>query len=290
MTAVTEDPASRRCWSSSSAAAGSTSPATSAPACSVASGEDGGRRHPSYGDYLDYLEVHPDEFVQLFETLLINVTAFFRDPASWERLRRHAPLLAAKKAGEPIRVWSAGCASGQEAYTAAIVFAEPIGPDAFRDRVKIYATDVDLDALNQARQAITPPETEPVPADLHEVLRGADERLAFRKDLRRSVIFGRHDLMGDAPISRLDLLICRNALMYFNAETQARILRPSTSRCPRAASCSSARRRCCSPTATRSRPRPEEAHLRQAAADDAQLARRRLRQRRGRRRWRRRPH
>ena len=183
----------------------------------------------SFSDYLDYLEVHPDEYEQLFEMLLINVTEFFRDPESWEHLREAVlpELLAAKGVGEPVRVWSAGCASGQEAYTTAMVFAELMGVEAFRERVKIYATDIDEDALNQARLATySAKETESVPAELRErYFERADRRLAFRKDLRRTVIFGRNNLVGDAPISRLDLLICRNTLMYFNAETQGRILR-----------------------------------------------------------------
>ena len=85
----------------------------------------------AFGDYLDYLEVHPDEFEQLFDTLLINVTEFFRDPPAWEHLARRsaAGLLAAKPADEPIRVWSAGCATGEEAYTIAMLLAEALGED-----------------------------------------------------------------------------------------------------------------------------------------------------------------
>ena len=183
----------------------------------------------SFGDYLDYLEVHPDEYEQLYESLLINVTEFFRDPAAWEYLREDVlpGLLEGKSAEEPVRVWSAGCSSGQEAYTVAIVLAEMLGVDAYRERVKIYATDIDEDALNQARLAVyTAKQIESVPADLRgRYFERADQRLAFRKDLRRTVIFGRNNLVQDAPISRLDLLICRNTLMYFNAETQARVLR-----------------------------------------------------------------
>jgi two-component system CheB/CheR fusion protein len=183
----------------------------------------------SFGDYLDYLEVNPTEYDELFETLLINVTEFFRDPLAWEHLRDEAlpAMLATKGEDEPIRVWSAGCASGQEAYTAAIVLAELVGEERFRDQVKIYATDIDEDALSQARLATYPAkEFESVPPELREkYFERADQRLAFRKDLRRTVIFGRNNLVQDAPISRLDLLICRNTLMYFNAETQARILR-----------------------------------------------------------------
>ena len=183
----------------------------------------------SFSDYLDYLEVHPDEYEQLYEMLLINVTEFFRDPESWQHLQEAVlpELLAAKKVGEPVRVWSAGCASGQEAFTAAMVFAELMGVEAFRERVKIYATDIDEDALNQARLATySAKEIESVPVSLRErYFERADRRLTFRKDLRRTVIFGRNNLVSDAPISRLDLLICRNTLMYFTAETQGRILR-----------------------------------------------------------------
>ena len=185
----------------------------------------------SFGDYLDYLEVHPDEYEQLFETLLINVTEFFRDPPAWEHLRerRCCPaLLAGKADDEPIRVWSAGCASGQEAYTVAMVLAELLGVDAYRERVKIYATDIDEDALaaGAAGDLHAPRRSRRVPEELRErYFERADQRSAFRKDLRRTVIFGRNNLVQDAPISRLDLLVCRNTLMYFNAETQARILR-----------------------------------------------------------------
>jgi two-component system CheB/CheR fusion protein len=184
---------------------------------------------PSYGDYLDYLEVHPDEYEQLFEMLLINVTDFFRDPPAWSDLQERVlpGLLASKAHDEAVRVWSAGCAGGQEAYTIAIVLAELLGIDAYRDRVKIYATDVDEGALAQARLAVYgEKELENVPAELRErYFERSDQRFGFRKDLRRTVIFGRNDLIQDAPISRLDLLVCRNTLIYFNAETQARILR-----------------------------------------------------------------
>src|SRR5215217_3450119 len=183
----------------------------------------------SYGDYLDYIEVHPEEYEDLFNTLLINVTEFFRDPEAWDHLRDDVlpALLAGKGPDEPIRIWSAGCASGQEAYTAAMVLAEHLGEDAYRERAKIYATDIDEQALNTARHAIyTHKQLAGVPEELRErYFERADQRMAFRKDLRRTVIFGRNNLVSDAPISRLDLLICRNTLMYFTAETQGRVLR-----------------------------------------------------------------
>jgi two-component system CheB/CheR fusion protein len=181
-----------------------------------------------YLSYLDHLEVDPEEFTQLFNTILINVTGFFRDPPAWEYLAAEVlPRVAAgKRDGEPIRIWSAGCASGEEAYTLAIVAAEALGPEVVRERVKIYATDVDEEALNQARQArYSLKQVEGVPPELLErYFERNGDGYVFSKDLRRSVIFGRHDLIQDAPISRIDLLVCRNTLMYLNSETQSHVL------------------------------------------------------------------
>jgi two-component system, chemotaxis family, CheB/CheR fusion protein len=181
------------------------------------------------GDYIDYLEVHPQEFPHLFNTILINVTSFFRDPAAWEYVGAEIlpRIVDATGSDGPIRVWSAGCASGQEAYTTAMLLAERLGVEVFLERVKIYATDLDEDALNQARQATYGPlEVEDVPpAFLEKYFERTPTQYSFHKDLRRCVIFGRHDLVQDAPISRINLLISRNTLMYFNSEIQARILR-----------------------------------------------------------------
>src|SRR5258706_10183644 len=109
----------------------------------------------AYADYIDYLEVHPDEFFQLFNTILINVTSFFRDTAAWAYIASDIipQILAGKKDGDPIRVWSAGCASGEEAYTVAMLLAEALGLEQYAERVKVYASDVDDEALAQARLA-----------------------------------------------------------------------------------------------------------------------------------------
>jgi two-component system, chemotaxis family, CheB/CheR fusion protein len=182
----------------------------------------------TFAGYQEYLEVHPNEFATLFNTILINVTSFFRDPTAWEVVRTVAlpELLAAKAPGESIRAWSVGCASGEEAYTLAMILAEELGLDEFRERVKIYATDVDEDALNTARHAAySDRQVEGIPPELlTKYFEKVDGLNLFRKDLRRQVIFGRHDLINDAPISRIDLLTCRNTLMYLNGETQARVL------------------------------------------------------------------
>jgi two-component system, chemotaxis family, CheB/CheR fusion protein len=179
----------------------------------------------TFGEYLDYLQVHPNEFGPLFNTILINVTSFFRDREAWDLLAAEV-LPAIVDQGTPIRAWSAGCASGEEAYTLAILLAEAVGTKSFCDRVKIFATDVDEEALALARHAsYAEKDVETIPQELREkYFTAAGDRFTFRSDLRRAISFGRHDLIQDAPISRLDLLVCRNTLMYFDAETQARVL------------------------------------------------------------------
>jgi two-component system CheB/CheR fusion protein len=183
----------------------------------------------NFADYLDYLQVHPEEFEPLLNTILINVTSFFRDESAWQYLSQETlpELLRHASEAESFRVWSVGCASGPEAYTLAMILAEQLGIGQFRQRVKIYATDVDELALAEARQAsysiqaLVEGVPEPLRDRYFELTNG---QYVFRADLRRAVIFGRHDLVQDAPISRLDLLVCRNTLMYFNSEAQTRIL------------------------------------------------------------------
>ena len=174
--------------------------------------------------YLDYLQVHTEEFGSLFNKILINVTEFFRDKETWDYLAEKVIPRIAAKTGE-IRVWSTGTSSGEEAYSAAILLCEALGEESFVDRVKIYATDVDEEALAKARGGYTAKELASVDDGLRlRYFERQGERFMFRTALRRTIIFGRHDLTQDAPISRLDLLICRNTLIYFMAETQGRIL------------------------------------------------------------------
>jgi len=180
----------------------------------------------SFDDYQDVLQLEPQEYTALFNTILINVTSFFRDADAWEQLRAEIlPQVLEASNGGAIRVWSAGCSAGQEAYTIAMLLHEAMG-SSFRERVKIYATDVDEDALNSARQAsYAERETRGLPESYRDryfdLING---RYVFTPDLRRSVIFGRNDVTADAPISRIDILLCRNMLMYLNAETQARVI------------------------------------------------------------------
>ncbi|OBB80236.1 chemotaxis protein CheR [Mycobacterium colombiense] len=184
--------------------------------------------YATFDEYLDLLQASSDELTALFNTILINVTSFFRDPEAWDYVAAEVipRLLAERGPNDPIRVWSAGCASGQEAYTLAMLLAEALGLEEFRHRVKIYATDVDEDALAEARSASYDARAvESVPPDLlGRYFQLINTRYVFHKDLRRAVIFGPNDLVRDAPISRVDLLVCRNTLMYLNAETQRKVL------------------------------------------------------------------
>ncbi|MBV8257715.1 MAG: PAS domain-containing protein [Actinobacteria bacterium] len=181
-----------------------------------------------WGAYRSFLEGHPDEFNELFNTILINVTGFFRDRETWDVVAADVipKLLEARDEEMPLRVWSAGCASGEEPYTLAMLLAEALGEEEFRRRVKIYATDIDEEALAEAREANYPAKAlQAVPPGLRaRYFVEANHGWAFRNDLRRSVIFGRNDLHRDPPISRVDLLLSRNTLMYFGTDVQARIL------------------------------------------------------------------
>jgi two-component system CheB/CheR fusion protein len=182
----------------------------------------------SVAEYQDYLEVNPLEFTELFNTILINVTSFFRDPPAWEHLAGDVlpTLLESVPPSQRLRIWCAGVASGEEAYTVAMLLAEALGAEEFKARVKIYATDLDDDALAAARVGVYSSDAlKAIPTEFVAKYFEPNPRgLGFRPDLRGSIIFGRNDLISDAPISRIDLLVCRNVLIYFTPETQARIL------------------------------------------------------------------
>ncbi|HMJ78653.1 MAG TPA: CheR family methyltransferase [Iamia sp.] len=184
----------------------------------------------TFADYLSVLEASPAELTELFDTILINVTAFRRDRPAWDHLASVVipRILDGRDPDEPLRVWSAGCSSGEEAYSLAVLLCDAVGVERFRRSVKIYGSDVDEDAIAQARQARSTHAalTDGFTAEqIEQYFQPGDGGYVFRSDLRRSVIFGRHDLVQDPPISRIDLLVCRNTLMYFNAEVQRRVLR-----------------------------------------------------------------
>jgi two-component system CheB/CheR fusion protein len=184
---------------------------------------------PTYGEYLEYFHSHPGEIDHLLEVVLINVTRFFRDPAAWEALRNEAfPLiLKGLKPGDTFRAWCAGCSTGEEVYSTAILLAEEFGPRLKKFEVKIYATDHDEQALNVARRAEYPRERVTLldPEWRRKYFVESGNTLRLNRDLRRLAIFGSSNLVKDAPISHVKLLICRNVLIYFDLGLQREVLR-----------------------------------------------------------------
>jgi two-component system CheB/CheR fusion protein len=180
-----------------------------------------------YADYGKYINKHADEINELLNTILINVTEFFRDPPAWEILRHEIlpPILKRVKPGHSFRAWSAGCASGEEAYSVAMLLAEYFGSRIQDFDIKIYATDIDEDALNTARRGEYSVEAlRRVGPEWREKYFHGKGLLRINREIRRLVIFGRSNLAQDAPISHVNLLLCRNLLIYFDADLQKQIL------------------------------------------------------------------
>jgi two-component system CheB/CheR fusion protein len=182
---------------------------------------------PDFDAYGSLLDADDGEATLLLNTILINVTGFFRDPEAWAALGQHVvPALADRaSASGSLRIWSAGCSTGEEAYSLAILLAERT-PQLLQIDVKIYATDVDADALTTARQGLYRLEQL---KDLPEGYIGRyfsreGQLYRFRRELRRLCIFGRHNLVDDPPLARMDLIVCRNVLIYFKTALQERLL------------------------------------------------------------------
>lgn len=182
----------------------------------------------NYQSYLQYLQHHTEEYLDLLNDVLINVTSFFRDRDAWDYLASEIvpQIVASKQPDERIRLWSAGCAAGQEIYSLLILLAEALGIESCIKRVQCFATDADWAAVQQARRATySDLEIAGIPPNLLEkYFEQTEQGYVFHPRLHRTIIFGRHDLAQDAPMSKIDLLACRNVLMYFNRDTQASIL------------------------------------------------------------------
>lgn len=182
----------------------------------------------SYRSYLQYLQCHPQEHFALLNDVLINFTDFFRDPNAWSYVMTQVipKIMAHKPLDEPIRVWSAGCSTGQEIYSLLILLAEVLGVEFCLQRVQCYATDIDAEALQQAQSATYKnAEMGSIPlALLQKYFEPTSTGYVFHSGLHNTVTFKPHHLLQDAPLSDIDLLVCRNVLMYFTPETQERIL------------------------------------------------------------------
>lgn len=177
--------------------------------------------------YLAWVEAHPEELDHLARDILISVTAFFRDREAFAVLERAVrELIQRKVAGSELRIWVAGCASGEEAYSIAMIVAEALAEREGALRVQIFATDIDEEALNVARRGLYPAAAlEGVaPERLERHFRLVNRAYEVGKHLRDLVVFARHNLVSDPPFLRLDLVSCRNVLIYFDAALQGKVL------------------------------------------------------------------
>lgn len=178
--------------------------------------------------YYQYLQEHPEEIELLFQTLLIKVTEFFRDEASFEALKKVVEtLIGNKRPGDSLRFWSVGCATGEEAYSLAILVDELLGQRRDVINVQIFATEIDPVALDHARlgryraeqvQSLSPERLS------RYFIAEDDGGYCIRKSIRQMLLFSRHDITVDTPFVRLDLLVCRNLLIYFSPNTQREVL------------------------------------------------------------------
>jgi two-component system, chemotaxis family, CheB/CheR fusion protein len=174
--------------------------------------------------YAEYLRSNPAEVDALHADLMVGVTPFFRDPAAFEELgtRVLPELMKRHDRDTPIRVWVPGCATGEEAYSIAIALAEQLAAAKSSRRIQIFATDRDERALELARAASYPENIalDVSPDRLQRFFTHQEHRYTIVKAVRESVIFARHDLIGDPPLSRMDLVSCRNVLTWLDAEAR----------------------------------------------------------------------
>ena len=178
--------------------------------------------------YLGTIRDKPDEIASLAKGMLINVTRFFRDEAVFEALaQRVVPeLIRRQPLDKPIRIWDAGCSTGEETYSIAMIFFEAIAAAKRNVKLQVFASDADEAAVAIARNGLYPPsiEGEVSPARLKRFF--VKEHCSYRviRELREAVVFTRQDLLADAPFSRLDFVSCRNVLIYLRPEVQAKVL------------------------------------------------------------------
>jgi two-component system CheB/CheR fusion protein len=187
-------------------------------------------RIESLPEYLEFLRQRPDEANSLIKDLLINVTEFFREPDAWRELENSVlkPLLASKGPEAPIRVWTPGCATGEEPYTIAMLLFEHVQKLQKHNTVQVFATDIDREAVEFARQGRYPASiaTDVPPERLARffVERKGEHTYEISKALREMVMFAEQNLISDPPFSRLDLICCRNVLIYLEPDVQEKIL------------------------------------------------------------------
>src|SRR5216117_2416655 len=178
--------------------------------------------------YLGYLEAHPSQVHALYNDLLVNVTRFFRDPEAFRVLQRSVfpRILKQRPADAPIRVGAPGCSTGEEAYSLAIVLLESLGDADGIVPIQLFGSDVSETAVVKARAGIYPDniELDVAGARLRRFFVKVDGQHQVRKAVRELCVFARHNLATDPPFSKMDLIVCRNVLIYLEPELQKRVL------------------------------------------------------------------
>jgi two-component system CheB/CheR fusion protein len=181
-------------------------------------------------DYVHYLQENPAEVDLLFQELLIGVTQFFRDPLAWDRLRDDVfpALFAANPQGAAFRAWTPGCSTGEEVYSLAMVFREALErlPHTRRYSLSIFGTDLDKNAIDRARRGLYPASVSAdlSPSRLARFFSLEERGYRVRKEIREMVIFAPQNIAMDPPFTKLDLLTCRNLLIYLDAELQKKLM------------------------------------------------------------------
>ena len=186
-------------------------------------------RNRTMSDYLEYLKTHPEEVGELVKAFLINVTQFFRDAEAFTYLRREILpdlIVKARARDRVLRFWTAGCATGEEPYSLAMLITEMLGEELSDWSVKIFATDLDDAAISFARRGVyTENLLKGLPAEYSSrFFEHTEHGYRIAKALRQMVIFGQQDLSRSAPFPRIDLVLCRNVLIYFTPELQEYVL------------------------------------------------------------------
>ncbi len=178
-------------------------------------------------DYIEYLRTNTEEVRRLGEDLLIGVTSFFRDPLAFESLKRHVSRqIASRTLSDPFRVWVPACSTGQEAYSIAMMLTEAMEATGRQLQVKIFATDLDQDSLATASTAVySAAATQDMSsARLAQYFIATDGAFKVRQSLRDMVIFARQDIVADPPFTKIDLVSCRNFLIYAKTPAQEHVL------------------------------------------------------------------
>ena len=185
------------------------------------------RKMGSLGEYVRFLKQHADEIKALADDIFIHVTGFFRDAESFQALRKHVfPKLRLNKRSDPVRVWVPGCSTGEEVYSIAMLLIESLGASANQTGIQMFGTDISESAIQRARAGVySQAAVRGVsPARLRRFFVKVEHGYQINKDVRGLCVFARHDLASDPPFSKLDLISCRNVLIYAGPLLQNRIL------------------------------------------------------------------